>query len=101
RVGRKLIDSICHPTIVRDHSAADVFPIAPLGCREAIHAALRNEDRECAESRWSDAISSTGATTGSAGGAFRSRFVDSRTVEVHCAPAQVFAAVERIGGQTG
>ncbi len=36
RVGRKLIDSICHPTVVRDHSASDVFPIAPVGYREAI-----------------------------------------------------------------
>ena len=101
RVGRKLIDSICYPTVVRDQTASATFAIAPLGYREAIHAALRNEDREFAESRWSDAISSTGAATGSAGGAFGSRFVDSRTVEVHCAPAQVFAAVERIGGQTG
>lgn len=101
RVGRKLIDSICHPTVVQDNSASDVFSLAPLGYREAIRAALRNEDRECAESRWSDAISSSRAATNSAGGALGSRFVDSRTIEVDCAPAQVFAAVERIGGQTG
>ncbi len=101
RVGRKLIDSICHPTIVRDHSASDVFPIAPLGYREAIHAALGNEDREFSESRWSDALSSSGVVLSSVGGAFGSRFVDSRAVEVNCASSRVFAAVERIGGQTG
>ena len=87
RVGRKLIDSICHPTIVRDQTAATTFAIAPLGYSEAIRAALRNEDRECAESRWSDAISSTGATTSASGAPIGSRFVDSRTVEVHATPA--------------
>lgn len=101
RVGRKLIESICYPTVVRDQEASEVFAIAPLGYREAIRAALRNEDRECAESRWSDAFSSSGAATSSAAGAAGSRFVDSRTIAVHCPPAQVFAAVERIGGKTG
>ena len=101
RVGRKLIDSICHPTVVRDHSASEVFPIVPLDYREAIRAALRNEDRECADSRWSDAVSSSGAATGPAAGSLGSRFVDSRTIDVDCSPAQVFAAVERIGGQNG
>ncbi|MGD9633154.1 MAG: DUF2867 domain-containing protein [Pirellulales bacterium] len=101
RVGRKLIDSICHPTVIRDHSASEVFPIAALGYREAIRAALRNEDSEYAESRWSDAVSSSGVVPGPVGGAFGSRFVDSRTIEVSCTPARVFAAVERIGGQTG
>ncbi len=101
RVGRKLVDSICHPTVIRDHSASDVFPVAAVGFREAIRSALRNEDLEYAESRWSDAMSSSGAPSGPSGEAFGSRFVDSRTVDVDCAPEQVFATVERIGGQTG
>ncbi len=33
-VGRKLIDSICHPTLVQDDSALRDFPIQPLGVRE-------------------------------------------------------------------
>jgi uncharacterized protein YbjT (DUF2867 family) len=45
RVGRKLIDSIRHPTVIRDGSALREFPIRPLGVRDAIAAALRNEDR--------------------------------------------------------
>ena len=46
RIGRKLIDSIRHPTLVRDPSALADFDIRPVGYREAIAAALRNEDRE-------------------------------------------------------
>ncbi len=101
RVGRKLVDSICHPTVVRDNSASDVFPIVAVGVREAIRSALRNEDREYAESRWSDAVSSTGESPGLSGDASGSRFVDSREVDVNCPPDQVFATVERIGGRNG
>ena len=36
RVGRKLIDSIRHPTIVRDAAAASTFSIRPIPTREAI-----------------------------------------------------------------
>ncbi len=56
RIGRKLIDSIRHPTVVRDDSARQTFPhIRPQGVREAIASALGNEDRECAATHWADA----------------------------------------------
>ena len=44
RVGRKLIDSITHPTVVRDDAALNTFSVRPKGMREAITLALRNED---------------------------------------------------------
>ena len=57
RIGRKLIDSTRHPTVVQDDVALRVFAVRPIGAPEAIANALRNEDRECAETRWSDALS--------------------------------------------
>lgn len=42
RVGRKLIDSIRYPTVVRDDAALTVFGIRPAGVREAIASALRD-----------------------------------------------------------
>ena len=39
RIGRKLIDSIRHPTLVRDPAAAKDFDLRPMGYREAIAAA--------------------------------------------------------------
>ena len=43
RIGRKLIESIRHPTIVRDPAALRDFDIRPVGHREAIAACLRGD----------------------------------------------------------
>lgn len=101
RVGRKLIDSIRHPSIVQDESARKAFDIRPMGVREAIAQALRNEDRELAETRWSDALSSAGRPRGWAGVRFGSRIVDTRRVDLPVAPVEAFRTVERVGGETG
>ena len=39
-VGRHLIEGLKNPTVVRDRTALDVFPIRPMGIREAIQKAL-------------------------------------------------------------
>ena len=101
RVGRKLIDSMRHPTVVNDPSALQVFPIRPCGFREAIAAAMRNEDAEIAETRWSDALSSAGTNGIGLGVQFGSRRIDSRVVDVPVPADLAFQAIERIGGQTG
>ena len=44
RVGRKLVDSLRNPTVVRDPAALAAFPVQPRGVREAIARALVNED---------------------------------------------------------
>jgi hypothetical protein len=75
RVGRILIESIRHPTIVRDHTAQDAFPaVRPLGVREAMAAALR---------------------------ALPYDHVDTRTVTVPVPPETAFRPIQRIGGRTG
>src|SRR5450432_1517704 len=51
RIGRKLIDSMRNPTLVRDPSALTVFSIKPKGLGEAIGRALRQEDQEFAQTR--------------------------------------------------
>jgi uncharacterized protein YbjT (DUF2867 family) len=101
RVGRKLLDSMRHPTLVRDDSAMRRLNIRPIGVRESIARALRNEDAEFAQTRWSDALSSAGEPRQWGGVRFGNRLVDSRSTHVAADPANVFAAVERIGGDTG
>jgi uncharacterized protein YbjT (DUF2867 family) len=102
RVGRKLIDSIRHPTVVRDDSARRVFPVVPSDIRTAIARALENEDRSFARTRWSDALSATGAAPSAFGGVrVGARLVDSREIEVAGTPAKAFTPVRRIGGATG
>jgi uncharacterized protein YbjT (DUF2867 family) len=101
RVGRKLIDGITHETVVEDDLALRLFDIRPRGFREAIERALTNEDREIAETRWSDALSSGGPASTWGGVKFGSRLVDSRSARVPQPPSQAFKPIRRIGGKTG
>jgi len=101
RVGRKLIESLPHETVVRNPSALERFPIRPRGYREAIARALLNEDREIAETRWSDALSAGGSARWTPDSPVGGRLVDSREREVPLPPTQAFAPVRRIGGATG
>jgi len=101
RIGRKLIDSITHDTTVGSDLALRLFDIRPRGIREAIERTLRNEDRDMAETRWSDALSSRGSTPAWGGVRFGSRLVDSRSARVACGPAEAFRPIRRIGGKSG
>ncbi|HMD99504.1 MAG TPA: SDR family oxidoreductase [Terriglobia bacterium] len=101
RVGRKLVDSLRHPTVVRDGSATRVFRVRPRGLCQAMERALHNEDREFAQTRWSDALSSGGRVQSWGGLRFGTRLVDSRTVQVKGSPRIAFAPIRRIGGDTG
>ncbi len=101
RVGRKLIDSIYYPTVVRDDTALRTFGIRPLGVQEAIARALRYEDNGFAHTRWSDALSAAGPERGWGGIRFGTRLLDTRTCRVAVPPSVAFAPIRRIGGTTG
>lgn len=101
RVGRKLIESIVHPTVVLDDIALGVFPVNPMGVEEGVRRALSYEDARIAATRWSDALSAAGEPRTWGGVKFGSRLIDSRTESVPVPPELAFRPVERIGGQTG
>jgi uncharacterized protein YbjT (DUF2867 family) len=101
RIGRKLIDSIRHPTLVRDARALAAFPVLPMGVEEAIRRATDLEDQTWASTRWSDALSSSGQVPSWGGVRFGTRLVDTRTIHVACPPNAAFVPIEHIGGRTG
>ena len=101
RIGRKLIESIIHPTVVRDDSALTAFAVRPVGVDEAVRRALASEEKQFAATRWSDALSSAGELRSWEEVRFGSRLVDSRTVRVATPPAVAFQPIQRIGGDTG
>ena len=101
RVGRKLIESMRNPTLVRDQSAPTVFPIQPMGLSRAVKRALLHENLEYAATFWSDALSSSGKPASWGGVRFGTRLVDSRTAHVPVLPALAFAPIRRIGGKNG
>ena len=98
-VGRELVDSLRNETVVNDPRALEVFPVRPRSSADAIARALANEDKEIAETRWSD--EAPAPSTGYGGARYGSRLVDSRSVTVPCPPAAAFAPIQRIGGHTG
>jgi uncharacterized protein YbjT (DUF2867 family) len=102
RVGRKLIDSLRNETVVTSAVARELFPaIRPRGVREALARARANEDREFAETRWSDARSSVGPAQPWGGAPAGSRLVDSRATSVAAPADAAYGAIARIGGDVG
>lgn len=105
RVGRALIDSICHETIVTDDRASHDFDIEPMSVKQAIARAFETEESGFVETRWSDAISSGGtdpAIFGGYGGVrIGRRLGDVRQKWVGVDPARAFVPIKRIGGRTG
>ena len=101
RVGRKLVESLRNETVVDGAQAFEMFGIRPRGLVQAIHRALVNEDREFAETRWSDAISSLGGVATRAGARHGTRIVDSRVRYVPVPAPQAFLPIRRIGGESG
>ncbi len=102
QIGKKLIDSIRHSTIVRDKSADDYFTIRPQSARDAIQTALNNEEQEFAETRWSDALSSSSGQSRHFGGVrVKNRLIDSREISVDVTPEKAFEPILNIGGENG
>jgi uncharacterized protein YbjT (DUF2867 family) len=97
RIGRALVDSLRNDTVVKDRSALEAFAIRPRTVREAVARALANEDRETAETRWSDEVPAPVY----GGRRYGAQLVDRRTAHVEAPPERAFEPVQRIGGQTG
>ncbi len=101
RVGRKLVESMIHPTVVEDDAASREFRVRPKGFSEAIATALRNEDHEFAPTRWFDARSSAGGSAPGAQVRLGNRILDTRTLDVDSPPGRAFDVIARIGGPRG
>ncbi|MGE3958124.1 MAG: SDR family oxidoreductase [Vicinamibacterales bacterium] len=101
RIGRELIEGLRNRSVVQDPSALDVFPIRPARLAESIARAIRNEDRDFALTRWSDAVQSGGGPRPLVSARFGSRLVDARTMHVDMPPEQAFRPIARIGGTSG
>jgi uncharacterized protein YbjT (DUF2867 family) len=82
KVGRILIDSIRHPTVVTDSAASRDFPIRPVSAACAIRDALDEETRthQIHPHLW---------------------MVDRREKKVSAPPEKAFAPILRIGGRNG
>src|SRR4051812_14788621 len=101
RVGRELIEGLKNRSVVTDPAALTVFPITPIGLREAIGRAIRYEDRTFALTRWSDARSSGGATASLADTRVGGKLIDRRRIHVPIDAERAFEPIATIGGNQG
>jgi hypothetical protein len=100
QVAGAMVDSLRNQTVVENDAATRAFVVRPRGLKEAVARALVNEDREFAETRWSDALP-TQEPLGWSGISFGRRQVSSRAISISRAPEHAFEPIERIGGRTG
>ena len=78
-----------------------MFPIRPVGLRDAIHRAIRYEDRAFALTRWSDARSSGGGTASLDDTRFGGKLIDRRQAHVAVDADRAFVPIATIGGNQG
>jgi uncharacterized protein YbjT (DUF2867 family) len=100
RVAAAMVESLRNETIVTDSSSESGFAVKKRSVSWAISRALAEEDDDFAAKRWSVELGDEelprwgGVPVGH-------RLVASRAVRVRGDAEQVFAAIERIGGETG
>jgi uncharacterized protein YbjT (DUF2867 family) len=100
RVAAAMVESLRNETVVHTAAAFEAFPVRPRGLKDSIARALINEDRDFAQTRWSDALAPA-QPLGWRGIAFGRRLVSSRVVRVDRPAAEAFAPIKRIGGRSG
>jgi uncharacterized protein YbjT (DUF2867 family) len=96
-IARPLVEGLRSRVVCRDREAEALMPVALLGAREAVQAALRRHGRGGVESNWSDA----GLVPGDPVWAGGRVFLDRKETIVDASPASAFEAVCRIGGPHG
>lgn len=100
-VGKKLIESIRYPTVIRDPKASEVFNVKPRWVTDCIAEALKIEDQEYSAMRWSDEFSSPAKGHEWSGKRSGNRIVDSKKIAVCASAQEAFAPIRSIGGKNG
>lgn len=101
RVGRKLIESACHETIVRSDEAKKHFSIQPIGVKQAIKQALSHESEEWNSPNWPVHFFPNEKLPDSGTYHMRGKIIDIKSIEVPIAQSRAFEIVQQIGGNTG
>ena len=101
RIGRKLIESIRHSTVVNNPRALTEFKVTPLHYETALKNALRIEQEDFDHTHWSDSVSSSSSTIDHTEKKFGNRLIDQYSVKVVASPEKIFEFIENIGGKSG
>jgi uncharacterized protein YbjT (DUF2867 family) len=99
-IGRCLIESVRHPSVVRNPGSQGLFTVRPMGIAQAIERALAAGDRSVVETRWCDAGGPAGCGNLPVEPG-RDLLTNEQTVRVPLTPEQAFVPIRRIGGRNG
>lgn len=97
RVGRILVESIRHPTVVRDDGARRDFDVRPCGIREAMARAREAEEIRWASTPCSALLRASDARPTVLGVRAAGRLLDTRECRSEASPDEAFRGVERLG----
>jgi len=101
RIGRILIESIVHPTIIKDKSALKTFHIKPVGIIRAIKNALKSEEKEFAEKDWSTFAEGTDKLKNLKFFRKGNRYIDPYSIEIDAPSKPLFeSALKVLGDQS-
>jgi len=101
RIGKKLIESIVHSSIVKNDKALKLFRIKPIGVEESIRSAIQLENKDIPSSRWFDSISSCKGNISHKEVKFGKRLIDFKTTKINVPPEIAFKPIQNIGGEKG
>ena len=97
RIARPLAEGLRNRVVCRDDLAQKLMPGPLLGVREAIEAAVQSSRSSPVASSCFDAGKIPGDPEWAGGTVFK----DERSLIVYASPADTFAAVDQLGGDTG
>jgi uncharacterized protein YbjT (DUF2867 family) len=103
QIARPLIEGLRNEVIVRDHAAHDLFPaIHPVSYATAVRAAVASLDTGEVETRWADALVTSGGHVQPRVLTTREgKLIERRQALVDATPDEVFRVVLTIGGRRG
>ena len=100
-IARPLIEGLRNEVVVRDPGPASAFGLHPMPYVEALQRAIDRTDRHDIESTWFDALAAPDKASLSSLASTEGMIIERRQRKIPATPEQVFAEVERVGGDAG
>lgn len=100
-IARPLIEGLRNAVIVRDPGPARAFALQPRSFVESLQRAIDRTDRHIVESTWFDALAAPAKASLSPVTSTEGMIVERRQRTVAAPAVQVFAEIERLGGDAG
>jgi uncharacterized protein YbjT (DUF2867 family) len=101
KVGRALIASIRHETLVNDPEAQDLFDVRPMGVERAFQVAIRDQEDFWSGSSASSTLLGTSEKQSAVGGAYHGRYFAMYSAAADASPSAVFRKLKRLGRESG